>query len=82
MHPFAICGNTLFTCYDYPCLEMICMRNLVAERAQATHSVFGIYICVCLCVCVDMVQHHWSHMKEMNDRKQSELHFPQYLAHS
>lgn len=80
MHPFAICGNTLFTRYDYPCLEMICMCNLVAERAQATHSVFGIYICVCLCVCVYV--HHWSHMKEMNDRKRSELHFTQYLAHS
>ncbi len=52
MQPFAICGNTLFTRYDYPCLEMLYMRNLVAERARATHSVFGVYIYISVCVCV------------------------------
>lgn len=69
MQPFAICGYTQCTCYDYPCFQMMHIHNLVAEGAQATHSVFGIYICVWLCVClcigIDMVRHHWSHMKEM-----------------
>lgn len=73
MPPFAICGNTLFTRYDYPCLEMICMHNLVAERVRATHSVFGIYISVCVCVCVDVVRLHWSHMTSFHSVPRSQL---------